>query len=276
MKAELEDLIERVGLTHEKAESVEALARGVRTALREHIVSPGFQLDCLERILSSPALADPQLVWGNPPIHADTRLNYQFRVFFWPPGYGNSPHRHNTWSVTGVLHNQCSVFVYAAASGPSSDPESFVVDRRIVARAGEVGYLLPGCTHSVGNPGDSISATFHVFSDSREAKERHKDTIWYPARQPSSGVIKDGRYRALRGSVEMLAKIQGPRSLRLLDRIFRMGGPKTRLACVRAMTSIDPSLASSRCGEFYASLPASSHAELGAVLAVDRPSAQLH
>jgi hypothetical protein len=275
MKAELEDLIERVGLTHEKAESVEALARGVRAALREHIVSPGFQLDCLERILSSPELADPELAWGNPPIHADRRLNYKFRVFFWPPGYANSPHRHNTWSVTGVLHNQCNVFIYAAASGPNSDPEALVVERQLVARAGEVGYLLPGCTHSVGNPGDSISATFHVFSDSREVKERHKDTIWYPGRQTSAGV-KDGRYRTLRGSVAMLAGIRSPRSVRLLDRIFRIGWPKTRLACVRAMTSIDPSLASSRRGEFYASLPASAHEELAAVLAVDRSSAQLY
>lgn len=275
MKAELEDLIERVGLAHETAESVEALARGVRAALREHIVSPGFQLDCLERMLSSPALADPELVWGNPPIHADRRLNYQFRIFFWGPGYANSPHRHNTWSVTGVLHDQCNVFIYAAGSSPSSDPESFVVERRIVARAGEVGYLLPGCTHSVGNPGDSISATFHVFSASRDVEQRDNDTIWYPTRRAKGG-FKDGRFRALRGSVEMLAKIQSPRSLRLLDRILQVGGPKIRLACIRAITAIDPSHALSRSGEFYALLPASSHEDLGVVLAVDRPSAQLH
>jgi hypothetical protein len=275
MKGELELLIEQVDLAHERAESVEALARGVRTALREHILSPGFQLDCLERMLSSPALADPELMWGNPPIHADRRLNYQFRMFFWGPGYANSPHRHNTWSVTGVLHDQCSVFIYAAAGGPGSDPESFVVERRIVARAGEVGYLLPGCTHSVGNPGDSISATLHVFSDSRDVEQRQKDTIWYPTRRARGG-FKDGRFRALRGSVEMLAKIQSPRSLELLDRILQVGWPRIRLACIRAMTAVDPPHALSRRGEFYALLPASSHEELGAVLADDRPSAQLH
>lgn len=274
MKGELQLLIEQVDLAHERAESVEALAREVRTALRAHIVSPGFRLDCLERMLSSPALADPELLWGNPPIHADRRLNYQFRTFFWGPGYANSPHRHNTWSVTGVLHNQCSVFIYADG-GPGSDPESFVLERQLVARAGEAGYLLPGCTHSVGNPGDSISATFHVFSVSREEKERDRDTVWYPARPPAAGV-KNGRYRALRGSTEMLAKIPSPRSLGLLDRILQIGGPRIRLACIKAMTAIDPSHALSRRGEFYALLPASSHEELGAVLAVDRPSAQLH
>lgn len=275
MKGELEGLIEQVDLAHERAESVEALARGVRTALRERIVSPGFQLDCLERILSSPALADPELVWGNPPIHADGRLNYQFRIFFWGPGYANSPHRHNTWSVTGVLHDQCSVFIYAATSGPDSDPESFAVERQLVARAGEAGYLLPGCTHSVGNPGDSISATFHIFSMSRDVEQRDNDTIWYPVRRARGG-FKDGRFRALRGSAEMLAKIQSPRSLGLLDRILQVGGPRIRLACIRAMTAIDPSHAQSRRREFYALLPASSHEELGAVLAVDRPSAQVH
>jgi len=118
MKTGLERLIEQVDLAHQEAASVEALARSVRAALLEHIAIRGFALDCLERVLASPALADPGPVWRNPPIHANKELNYKFRVFFWSPGYVNWPHQHNTWSVTGVLHNQSSILVYAAADGP--------------------------------------------------------------------------------------------------------------------------------------------------------------
>ena len=275
MKTGLERLIEQVDLAHEEAASVEALARSVRAALQEHIATPGFALDCLERVLASPALADPGPVWRNPPIHANKKLNYKFRVFFWSPGYINWPHQHNTWSVTGVLHNQSSILVYVAADGPRSDQGSFIVERQLVARAGEVGYLLPGCTHSVGNPGDSISATFHIFSDSPEEERRRNDTIWYPTPK-AENKLKGRRFKTLRGSAEMLANIGGPRSTRLLNRIFEIGGPKVKLACIKAMTTIDPSLALSRSEEFYASLPASSYEELSALLAAHRSSAQVH
>jgi len=48
------------------------------------------------------------------------------------------------------------------------------------------------------------------------------------------------------------------------------------LACIKAMTTIDASLALSRSEEFYASLPASSYEELSALLAAHRSSAQVH
>ncbi len=270
MKTGLARLVRQVELAHEGAQSVEALARLVRSALQEHISDPGFILDCLERILLSAALENPSLPWDNPAIHADGWRNYKFRVFFWRPGYVNSPHRHNTWSVTGVLHEQCSVLIYRAVDESLPDSPRLVVDRQLTARAGEVGYLLPGCTHSVGNPGDTISATFHVFSDSAEVQRRRRDTIWYPN---AEGALMDRpgfenhRFRTLRGAVAMLAGISDPRSMPLLERLLSLGGPRIKLACIRAMAARDPRGTASRYETFRSLLPPSAHEALDAAFA---------
>jgi predicted metal-dependent enzyme (double-stranded beta helix superfamily) len=275
VSARLYSLVDRVEQAHAEAESVAALARSVRDALREHIGDQEFVLDCLERMLNAPGFIDMRRRWTNPPLHADMLLNYKFQVFFWVPGYVNAPHQHNTWSVTGVMHDQCSVFVYRRADTEAGAEPEFIIDRRLVAEAGEVGYLLPGCTHSVGNPGRSISCTFHVFSDSQDERDRPRDTIWYP-KPGAKGPAMDPRYKAMFACAGMLGKIRHERSARLLDRIFALGGPRVRLACVRAMMRIDPEKAVSRGEEFYSALPAASHEALAEILTGARSPASVH
>jgi len=267
----LQSLIDRIDRSHERAESIEALARSARDAVRERIADPEFALDCLERILYSPALGDMQRRWINRPVHVSERLNYQFRVFFWAPGYVNRPHRHNTWGVTGVLHEQCSVFLYRVEEAAPGDAR-FHVERRLVAEAGEVGYVLPGCTHSVGNPGASISATFHVFSGSQHEEDRAKDTVWYPERGGTGRAAQDHRHKVMFAAAEMLGRIKHERSARLLEHLFPLGGARVKLACAKALARVDPARAASRSPEFYAALPATAHQMLDEVLVGLRPS----
>jgi hypothetical protein len=176
----------------------------VRDALVGYLRDPGFQLDCLERLLRPGRRLE-----ANPPIYMDGRLNYRLRVFFWMPGYFVPPHQHNTWGVTGVLHGEAAVQILRREGA------RLVPERGFLARAGEAGYLLPPCTHSVGNPGKSVCATFHVFSVSADESARRSDTLWYPALPGAPR--EEPRGALLRGAAEMLAAIGGARARRLLE-----------------------------------------------------------
>lgn len=208
----LRDFIARVHLACETATSIEALARSVRDALPVHLVDPVFRLDCVERILQR-GLLDPDPDWDHPPIHFDRRHCYSLRVFFWLPGYFAPPHQHNTWGATGVLLNEASVRMYRR----DEEARRLVLEREFAARAGEAGYLLPPCTHSVGNAGGAVCATFHVFSVSPDPAQRRNDTLWHPA--PAGEPAPEPRRAALLGTAEILKNIKGPRARALRSRL---------------------------------------------------------
>ena len=255
--SELGHLVEEVDRAHATAGSIEELARSTRDAVSGRIRGREFLLDCVERIVDSVAAAseeNPTLRGGGPDLHVNGPLRYRFKVFFWAPGFESAPHQHNTWGVTGVLHNRSSVVLYRNEG--ESDPlgARLVPERKFSAGAGEVGYLLPPCVHSVGNPGDSISATLHVFTDSAEEDQRQNDTVWYP-KPGGKSPTKGPRYNALRGCAEILAHIDDARSMLLLERIFDLGGPYVKLVCAKAMAAIDPRSAAARGDHFRASLP---------------------
>ena len=116
MSERLEHLIEEVDRAHSTADSVGTLARAAREALTRRIRGRAFLMDCVERIVDSVAAADNAASaftrGGGLLLHRDERLCYQFTIFFWAPGFVTAPHQHNTWGVTGVLHNQSSVVLY--------------------------------------------------------------------------------------------------------------------------------------------------------------------
>jgi len=238
MSSLLEDFIARVDLAHDHPSSVGALASTVRDALHEVLSDDDFKLDCLERILRSPSLGNRKVPWTNPPIYVNDRLNYRFRIFFWLPGFVVAPHRHNTWGVTGVLHERSSVCLYRSEHDATSGIRRLIPERQFVARAGEAGYLVPPCTHSVGNPGKRVSATFHVFATSIDPEQRRDDTVWYPVARAKQA--DKPRYATLLGSTEMLAGIRSARSIALLERVFRIGDPQIRAASAKALAAIDP------------------------------------
>ena len=257
MSERLEHLVEEVDRAHATATSIEALARSTRDAVSRRIRAKDFLLDCVDRIVDAVAAASeetPTLRGGGPDLHVNERLRYRFKVFFWAPGFESAPHQHNTWGVTGVLHNRSSVVLYRNEGEPDPHGARLVAERSISAEAGEVGYLLPPCMHSVGNPGESISATFHVFTDSPDEDQRQNDTVWYPkpgGRSPTKGP----RYNALRGCAEILARIDDARSVQLLERIFGLGGPYVKLVCAKAMAAMDPRWGAARRDHLRASLP---------------------
>jgi len=218
--------------------SQDATARAVRRLLQAQLATAAFPLDCIETALDK--MSDsPDALWNNPPLWEDYECAFLIRVFFWTPGFANQPHRHDEWTVTGVLHNALTFHTYLeTASG-------LVVDRRIEASAGDVGYISSPCTHNVSNDTQGISVSLHVFSGVHAAESDGGDV--YGEAQVS--LKRAERARALGAFVELARCLDGPRRLSVLERIFGLGDPPVKLASAKAIAPLDPELAALRLGE---------------------------
>jgi hypothetical protein len=221
----------------------------VRGLVSDALRVDGFVLDCVELVLDS--MSDATVPWRNPPIFTDTEHNYSIRLVYWPPRYANNPHEHRSWTVTGNIHNRLDVLTYRW--GVPGDIDTLQVEKTLITRAGEVGYILPPCIHSVVNASDSVAASFHVFSGLGESDGNDAgaedfgstQTIWYPS--PRKGeILRGARSRALLTTLDILVRIPGARSLALLDRIFQLGDARVQLASVKAMSRFDVGLAAER------------------------------
>lgn len=217
----------------------------IRSLLASFLVQEDFVLSCLERVMNS---MGPGLnAWNNPPLLSNVDLDYSVRMIYWPPNYSNNPHQHNSWTVTGVFHNELKVAIYV----PDKTTESGLgVEKSFVCRRGEVGYIHSPCIHSITNPSDIPSASLHVFSalsanaTSEQGLEgnENKQTVWYPS--PLKGeILKGVAQRALMAHIEILKHIQSPKSLDLLDKTFELGDLSVKLASIKAMCGLDATLA---------------------------------
>jgi len=240
----------------------------VRRLLTDALQVEGFVLDCVEIVLDS--LSDRTRPWRNPPIFVDAQHDYAIRIIYWPPRYANNPHEHRRWTVTGNIHNRLDVLTYAW--GIPGDVDSLHVERTIVTQAGEVGYILPPCVHSVVNPAAMLAASFHIFSGltDRDGKDAGAEdfgsslTTWYPT--PRKGDILRGvRSRALATNIEILERFPGPRSLQLLDETFKSGDARIQLASVKAMCRIDVEHAARRAMTLAEVVPEPARAELSRI-----------
>jgi len=212
----------------------------VRQLLADALGQEDFILACLERVMDS---MDPSVrTWNNPPLFSNVDLDYSIRMIYWPTNYSNNPHQHNSWTVTGVFHNELKVTIFVPDNSTESglrNEKSFVCGR------GEVGYIYSPCIHSITNPTDLPSVSLHIFSALQanalaqiwEGNES-KQTIWYPS--PLKGeILKSGAQRALLAHIEILKCIQLPGSLTLLDGVFELGDLSVKLATIKALCGLD-------------------------------------
>jgi hypothetical protein len=170
-------------------------------------------------------------------------------VFHWVPGLTNTPHRHDYWTVTGVLHNNLHFHTFQLAP----DQKTLIPDKTIDAWAGDVGYICTPCIHNVANPSRAPSLSLHIFNHPGSAEggvELVEFALEGTQPQPGSRPVPTptgvGREALLSVCAAMLAQAPGVTIMPMLDRIFALGGARAKLAAVKAMCAIDPSHAAER------------------------------
>lgn len=231
----------------DSAADVRMTVRAVRQSLIQALADPEFGLACLERVLDG---FEPSHVgWRYPKIHRDPIRAYSICIFNWPPGLSNAPHRHDTWTVTGVLHNSLRFNTFRVESGGAT----LTPEKRLDARPGEVGYICTPCIHNVENPSAAPSLSIHIFnhpqtgSAAMELVEYQMEgTIPQPT-GPARAALDDMiREDVLASCVTMIGAHVHPRSLPLLDRILDLAHARARLLAIKAMSGLDPLHAADR------------------------------
>jgi predicted metal-dependent enzyme (double-stranded beta helix superfamily) len=224
-------------------ETVLAVRRELANALRDE----EFRPSCVERILDG---LDPgKARWRLPAIHRDRTRGYAVCVFHWMPGLTNTPHRHDYWTVTGVLHNNLCFRTFQLAP----DQKTLLPDKTIDASAGEVGYICTPCIHNVANPSRAPSLSLHIFNhpviaqgDIELVEFALEGTQPQPGSRPDPTPSGTGREALLSVCAAMLAQAPSATIMPMLDRIFALGGARAKLATVKAMCAVDPSHAAEK------------------------------
>ncbi|MFZ3068354.1 MAG: hypothetical protein WA253_09420 [Gammaproteobacteria bacterium] len=211
----------------------------LRNHFQQLLANNEFKLACIDEIISGIYLAKSErLEWVSPAIIECPELNYSIRVVYWPAFYENNPHKHKTWSVTGVFHNKLNVHTYALLE----DPIRLKRERIIAANAGESGYLLPGCIHSVGNPSYEVSASIHIFNNLPGIENSEDNAIWYPS--PRKHNLANGLLeRAFSVCLSMLSEIGSPKALDLIDKIYFIAPMQTKLCALNNLINTHPDYA---------------------------------
>jgi hypothetical protein len=237
LPAFLEELDRLVDPGVEPRETVRAVRHSLTCALKD----PGFGLACIERVLDG--LEPGHIGWRYPKIHRNPSRAYSVCVFHWPPGLANPPHRHDTWTVTGVLHNNLQFNTYRVEPTQSA----LIPEKRVNATPGQVGYICTPCIHNVENPSAAPSLSIHIFSHPQPASAA-TELIEYPMEgtvpQPRGPIsaAPDGpvREHVLASCAEMIGAHAHLRSLPLLDRILYLAQGRARLIALKAMAGLDP------------------------------------
>lgn len=206
----------------------------LRDLVKDSLSSNQFQYLCVSEILNSiENYSLNNMQWDAPYFFYHEQLKFSVRVIYWPPFYDNNPHQHKTWSVTGVFHNQLNVFTYTLLD----NPKRLKKEKSIIASAGDVGYLLPGCIHNVSNPSHEISASFHIFNN-LDINNPEENAIWYPSPRKynlSKGLIQ----RALDVCSNIVGKIDSENSFDIIKRIYALSPIQTKLGAIYAMHKYD-------------------------------------
>jgi predicted metal-dependent enzyme (double-stranded beta helix superfamily) len=204
----------------------------LRDLLTESLRSDEFRINCIEELLNT-IPKDMDTPWSVPAFFYHEQLKYSVRMIFWPAFYENNPHEHKTWSVTGVFSNFLSISTYELLS----DLKRLKRDRVFDAIAGQVGYLVPGCIHSVKNPTHELSGSIHIFNNI-DYSNPEENAIWYPAPRKynlTKGLVE----RALTVCLIVLRDIKQERTLKIIQRIYNIGSIPIKLLAIQAMYSFN-------------------------------------
>src|SRR5580700_2179054 len=78
----------------------------LRDYMRASLANEAFTYECINRAVQS--IEDYQDInqWMSPPIYSNPNKRIAIRLISWPAFYSNNPHKHKTWSITGVFFNK--------------------------------------------------------------------------------------------------------------------------------------------------------------------------
>ncbi|HEX4044630.1 MAG TPA: hypothetical protein VHZ76_03075 [Gammaproteobacteria bacterium] len=205
----------------------------LRDLLKKALTSDDFRLACIQQILSTLHSHTHSSPWNAPPIFYHEHLRFSVRIIFWPAFYDNNPHQHKTWSITGVLHNQLDIYTYTLLNNPNRLKKQ----RNINAVTGEVGYLLPGCIHHVGNPSHELSASIHIFNNLADIENSEENAIWYPAPRKHN-LTKGLIARALTVCLAIAAGVKSETSLAIMRQIYDNATVPMKWQAIQAMCAV--------------------------------------
>jgi len=205
----------------------------LRNALRVALQDAEFKLGCVENIIMSMETAkNNNIIWQMPNMFSGKDDQFSVRVVYWPAFYHNNPHQHKTWSVTGVLSNQINIATYQFLEN-----EKLKQDKSMMASIGEVGYLVPGCIHSVSNPTHEVSASLHIFNNVNPLYPE-ENAIWYPAPRKynlSKGLLE----RALTVCLDLIDSNDLEQSFNLIQRIYLLSPIALKFRAIHKMYQYD-------------------------------------
>ncbi|MDN3568008.1 hypothetical protein ACFQY5_18945 [Paeniroseomonas aquatica] len=197
--------------------------------LKTYITRPDFVHSCIERCLMT--MQNGRSRWRNPQIAEDIDAGYLMRMLFWPARFKGDIHRHNRWTVTGVVSNAIDAILYDDAG------EKEV--KRFSGIAGDIGKVVPPCVHAAENVGDVPAVTLAVFCRTPKSQQFGDEVEWITETQ--EGKYAAGIFdRALRAFIFMINHSPTERSLHLLDTIYILARPSMKLLAIKAMARIDP------------------------------------
>lgn len=255
MGHELDSFVQSINATLDQAPDVRSRTLAVRDLVVRALHSREFHLACIERLLDKIALGDGVRLFTS--LHFDRDRLYSVRMVFWRGGLVANPHRHDHWTVTGVMHNTLRFCVFELDACGALVPRPI---KQLDAAAGEVGYICTPCIHNVANLGEATAVSLHVFSHPRAGEAADTAVFALPGGAPiaaaedlvASAAVRD---RALCDCTPLLGALGGDRARVALARIFQAGSHRTKLHAVRALLALDPATGAAKARELADSLP---------------------
>ena len=227
----------------------------VAKVLERYIRDPGFILGCIERVLLS--MQNGRVHWRNPPFDESLEAGYVSRLIFWPANYKSDIHRHNLWTVTGVLYNQIDVVLYDDAGNKQLS--------RFHGTLGKIGKVNPPCVHAAENNSSVPSITIAIFCRQLR-KDRIGPEVEWLTEIRGEAYSRGAFDRALRGFVFLINENRHFKSLDTLDLIYDIAKPGLKLLAIKAMAQIDVERAAVRLDDLQYHLETDAdRAALGAV-----------
>ena len=217
----LEQLIAHIDLDFSLPAS--EVPHAIRNRLQAALQAPDLYLDCAHLALSQMAfMPDARFLFRDP------ESRYTLQMFCWPPGFGNEPHLHTNWTVSGIMASSLLIFRSAASETDclASEP--------LLATAGQAGFLIPPQFHCLRNIGDDCAITFHIFSvDAAHDERLHSEAraISSTRRLDDDGILAIAAVAARHG---------GPRAIEIVRNAFTAVANAAKLDAVKLMVKLDP------------------------------------
>lgn len=211
-----------------RAQTDEERITSVAGILKEYLPNAAFIHACIERVILT--MQCGRGAWRNPPFDEGVDAGYLMRMIFWPARFRSDIHKHNLWTVSGVLFNEMDVVIYEA------DGQREI--NRFHGKVGAVGKVCPPCVHAAENNSDVPSVTLAVFCRQPKGERIGPEVEWLTRTQETQYAI--GAFdRALRAFIFMINANHTEKSLDVLDSVYSLSPPSLKLLAIKAIAQID-------------------------------------